>query len=1068
MRLLKAAGAAAVLAALILVPPWALTHFIGNPWPAEGISLSAPLTDGAIIGLLAVLVWLLWAQLMACIIVEVIAALTDDRIRLRAPLTLGVQQHLARRLITAVVVVAVTSPAAAMAAPTAHATAQAPAAAPVTISAPAEQPASKTQHTPAAKPVSRERVDQVHTVTVMRLDSLWSIAERHLDDGDRWPEIAELNEGRTMNDGTRFLAADHIRPGWQLRIPGTHHQQHTELAQTAHEVTVHHGDTLSEIAEEELGDAHAYPALFEASKTIRQPDGRRLTDPDLILPGWTIKIPGKPAADHHDSTAANPKAANPAAASAPERPATPQKPATSAPATPVASPRSTPAAEEATTPAEAAPNRAEHQAPQNAAVPTSSPAVTSQQPAAQDDQDLQEADTGWPVRTAGGVAGLLAAALVGLIGARRLLQRRRRKPGQQLPLPTAAGEVIETEIRAVADELSLDTVDLALRGLAASCDQADLPRPALRLARLTGDQLDLYCAEAAALPAPWQATSDPRVWVLTAQDAAGLTAGEDTAAAWPALVTIGHDDDGGLLLINLAQVAPFGIVGAPDAVPEVFTAMALELATAPWAQHLVVTVVAGVPELADVLPGRLRYVPVDGAAALLDDVDGDRLDLVLDAGRAIGRTQHDALLARGVVVVTSGWYAGEDALEVVDHDRARLLPAGLDLTPQLVDQRTYDGLLEILSASLVDPSDDVPAAGERVLPFEAAPPTADAASDGPGAPSSETEPETEAHAELDVVDDSIPESTHAGEDLEVEEPAAQPEEEPTPASTDEPASDVRPLNARPNPTAGPETPAAEQLHPLLDTGHPVIRLLGPVVDVIGAAQAAPASPTHRQVCTRIAAYLVLHPGRSRQELINAVWGGQRISAGSLDSRISNLRAWLGEDPDGRKYLPQRSLAFSDAITSDWAVFQQLVGPKPAAATSTALEAALALVRGRPLEGEPPKHWGFSEYVVSDMTDLISDTAYELARRAYFESNWTKAAHTAAFGVLIDPGNEQLWRLRIHAAHSAGSPKEVAQAISRMRARISELGFDLEDETTELIDALHHHDATTIAQAQEAL
>ena len=54
----------------------------------------------------------------------------------------------------------------------------------------------------------------------------------------------------------------------------------------------------------------------------------------------------------------------------------------------------------------------------------------------------------------------------------------------------------------------------------------------------------------------------------------------------------------------------------------------------------------------------------------------------------------------------------------------------------------------------------------------------------------------------------------------------------------------------------------------------------------------------------------------------------------------------------------------------------------AAAPSTALEEALALVRGRPLEGEPPKHWGFTEYVVSDMTDLISDTAYELARRAY--------------------------------------------------------------------------------------
>ena len=55
MRLLKAAAAAILLVALVVLPPWALTRFIGNPWPPEGVSLSAPLTDGAMIGLLAII-----------------------------------------------------------------------------------------------------------------------------------------------------------------------------------------------------------------------------------------------------------------------------------------------------------------------------------------------------------------------------------------------------------------------------------------------------------------------------------------------------------------------------------------------------------------------------------------------------------------------------------------------------------------------------------------------------------------------------------------------------------------------------------------------------------------------------------------------------------------------------------------------------------------------------------------------------------------------------------------------------------------------------------------------------
>ncbi|MEN3541251.1 BTAD domain-containing putative transcriptional regulator [Microbispora sp. ZYX-F-249] len=54
---------------------------------------------------------------------------------------------------------------------------------------------------------------------VRRGDCLWTIAERHLGDGDRYTEIAALNTGRVMTDGARFTQPDVIRPGWMLRMP---------------------------------------------------------------------------------------------------------------------------------------------------------------------------------------------------------------------------------------------------------------------------------------------------------------------------------------------------------------------------------------------------------------------------------------------------------------------------------------------------------------------------------------------------------------------------------------------------------------------------------------------------------------------------------------------------------------------------------------------------------------------------------------------------------------------------------------------------------------------------------
>lgn len=57
------------------------------------------------------------------------------------------------------------------------------------------------------------------TVTVVPGDSLWEIAEDHLGDGHRYPEIFDLNAGRPQPHGETLTEPAHIEPGWRLEVP---------------------------------------------------------------------------------------------------------------------------------------------------------------------------------------------------------------------------------------------------------------------------------------------------------------------------------------------------------------------------------------------------------------------------------------------------------------------------------------------------------------------------------------------------------------------------------------------------------------------------------------------------------------------------------------------------------------------------------------------------------------------------------------------------------------------------------------------------------------------------------
>src|SRR5690606_1155368 len=115
---------------------------------------------------------------------------------------------------------------------------------------------------------------------------------------------------------------DFITPGMQLFLPSDARPE--APVETAGTVVVEPGDTLSQIALEELGDAGRYPEIFEASNDMVQPDGARLTDPDLLRPGWELTLPGSTMPGEADAAAMT----GPPPSSGPE----PPEPAAAAPA----------------------------------------------------------------------------------------------------------------------------------------------------------------------------------------------------------------------------------------------------------------------------------------------------------------------------------------------------------------------------------------------------------------------------------------------------------------------------------------------------------------------------------------------------------------------------------------------------------------------------------------------------------------------------------------------------------------------------------------------------------------
>jgi DNA-binding SARP family transcriptional activator len=237
---------------------------------------------------------------------------------------------------------------------------------------------------------------------------------------------------------------------------------------------------------------------------------------------------------------------------------------------------------------------------------------------------------------------------------------------------------------------------------------------------------------------------------------------------------------------------------------------------------------------------------------------------------------------------------------------------------------------------------------------------------------------------------------------------------------------------------------------------PELRLL---VKVLGAPTIVDGPPLgRRELATVVYVACASKPVR-HEHIQDAIWGGEAISSKSVFNLIGATRAALGRW-DGEAILttatrPDSTLRLAEGVWTDLELLRRLVAKAHAVDSSAALPLlvqALELVEGPPFNADGYE-WANTDQLVSEAETLIERAALAAADLALDAGNLDLARWAVMQGLRGLPGDEPLYRARMHIEDAAGNPTAIRRAYSELIAYLDDFDAEPSDDTLNLYGQL---------------
>ena len=740
------------------------------------------------------------------------------------------------------------------------------------------------------------------------------------------------------------------------------------------------GDTLWSIAERQLGSPLRWRAIAELNYGRSQPDGGKLTDAHWIFPGWELILPNSPSLNGSQAVAER----------LPEPIVDPLEP-----------PKGVPDGAVSQIPVLTRPG----DSPEGGRVHPTLKDSNARRSEARESSDRGHPRPPLPLNALS--YGVLGAGVIALLERMRRGQRRHRRSGLRIVLPDGDLMALERQLHVEADPEGVDIIDLGLRALVVCALRCGSMPPQATIVRLGSHSLEIALdphSHKRVAPEPFTSDTDATSWFLSRDHTTMQRLREDPDisridAPFPALVSVGRDEFGAVVLVDLEQAASIDVTG--DNSEGILGTIAVEMATAKWADQVELILVGFNPEL-ETLERVSHVASIGDVISKVQRRVRERTALLASVGRQ----------ANWEIRWTEGGDAWDLCVVVCSPVAVCADRQGAEVLVNLAGDGGM-GLTVVLGSPTGAARWHLGADDGRIeLKMNRA-----------------TVSTFTAHPVDVTIPNGVASLVNIAGQLEGVEPAHPPYDGlVTPIADQVPQAVALSLERHHG-----RREAFDDTDPLVASEDGIeieVRVLGPV-EIVGASR-----PFTRAWAVELIVYLAMHRnGASSEQWATALWPDRIMAAASLHSTASAARRSLGTSTSGEDHLPRAHgrLALGPGVTSDWNRFVELSDRLEPDSWQRALE----LIRGRPFEGLRAPDWVLLEGIAANVEAIVVDVSCRFAEHCLSVGDPGTAQWSARQGLQVSAYDERLYRILLRAADAAGNPAGVESVMTELVRLVAE-------------------------------